>query len=204
MVPAEHSPAEQLSFLRSLALAGQDAPLSCGPYLVAAGIIFGVASLGHWGIANGLLASPGPSYMLGWIAAALAYTVFLVVQIRRDQGRAESAANRAINSVWSAAGFSMFVAWASLWIVSWRQGDYTWMAAIPIFILALYGAAWSVAGMLTRRRWVNNVALAAFAATLLVAWMLDSRHVMLVYALALFACAAVPGLYLMRRERTAG
>lgn len=203
MVPAEQSPTEQLSFLRSLALAGQDAPLNCGPYLVAGGMIFGVASLVHWGIDNGWVASPGPAYMLAWIVSAVAFGAFLVMQIRRDQGRAESAANRAVNSVWSAAGFSMFVVWIGLWIVSWKQGDFAWMAVIPIYILALYGAAWSVAGMLTRRRWASNVALASFAAALLVAWMLGSPHAMLVYGLALFACGAVPGLILVRRERHA-
>ena len=98
MVPAEQSPIEQLSFLRSLALAGQDAPLNCGPYLVAGGAIFGAASLMHWGIDNGWVASPGPAYMLAWIIAAIVFSAFLFVQVRRDRGRAESAFNRAINA----------------------------------------------------------------------------------------------------------
>ena len=73
------------------------------------------------------------------------------------------------------------------------------MNAMPLYILAVYGAAWSVAGMLTGQRWIRTTAIAAFASAILVGLMIDSPHLMLTYAAALFACALVPGMVLMRR-----
>jgi hypothetical protein len=193
------SPEEHLAYLRSLAVAGRDAPLSSGPYLVAGGVWFGLASLVHWAVAIGALELPPQAYAPIWIAAAIGFVASLFVLLRRDSHGVESGSNRAINAVWSAVGISIFVIWVSLWLASARLGDFTLMNAMPLYILAVYGAAWSVAGMLTRQRWIWATAYAAFGAAVVVALLIDSAHVMLAYAVALFACAVVPGLVLMRR-----
>ena len=104
------SPAEQLAFLRSLAVAGQDAPLTAGPYLVAGGAWFGVASLFHWAVSSGLLDLEPSAYGAIWIAAALGFGINLFLLVRRDSDRPESGSNRALNAVWTAIGYSMFVA----------------------------------------------------------------------------------------------
>jgi hypothetical protein len=193
------SPAEQLAFLRSLAVAGQEAPLTAGPYLVAGGIWFGLASLVHWAISIGLLDFEPSAYGAVWIAAAVGFGINLFLLVRRDSGQPESGSNRALNAVWTAIGYSMFVAWVSLWLASSRTADYTLMNAMPLYILAVYGAAWSVAGMLTGQRWIRATAIGAFASAILVGLMIDSPYLMLAYAAALFACALVPGLVMMRR-----
>ena len=193
------SPAEQLAFLRSLAVAGQEAPLTAGPYLVAGGTWFGLASLVHWAISIGLLDFEPSAYGIVWIAAAVGFGINLFLLVRRDSGQPESGSNRALNAVWTAIGYSMFVAWVSLWLASSRTADYTLMNAMPLYILAVYGAAWSVAGMLTGQRWIRATAIGAFASAILVGLMIDSPYLMLAYAAALFACALVPGLVMMRR-----
>jgi len=193
------SPAEQLAFLRSLAVAGQEAPLTAGPYLVAGGTWFGLASLVHWAISIGLLDFEPSAYGAVWIAAAVGFGINLFLLVRRDSGQPESGSNRALNAVWTAIGYSMFVAWVSLWLASSRTADYTLMNAMPLYILAVYGAAWSVAGMLTGQRWIRATAIGAFASAILVGLMIDSPYLMLAYAAALFACALVPGLVMMRR-----
>ena len=198
------SPAEQLAFLRSLAAAGQDAQITAGPYLVAGGAWFGVASLFHWAVSSGLLDLEPSAYGAIWIAAALGFGINLFLLVRRDSDRPESGSNRALNAVWTAIGYSMFVAWVSLWLASSRTDDYSLMNALPLYILAVYGAAWSVAGMLTGQRWIRATAIAAFASAILVGVLIDSPHLMLAYAAALFACALVPGLVMMRRAAAAG
>lgn len=197
------SPAEQLAFLRSLAVAGQEAPLTAGPYLVAGGAWFGLASLVHWAISIDLLGLAPAAYGIIWIAAAVGFGINLFLLVRRDSGQPESGSNRALNAVWTAIGYSMFVAWVSLWLASSRTADYTLMNAMPLYILAVYGAAWSVAGMLTGQRWIRTTAIAAFTSAIVVGLMIDSPHLMLAYAAALVACALVPGLVMMRRAAVA-
>jgi hypothetical protein len=72
------SPRDQIAFLRSLAVAGQETPLSSGPYLIAGGHWFGFASLVHWTVAIGLLALPPRAYGLIWIVAAVGICIFCV------------------------------------------------------------------------------------------------------------------------------
>ena len=46
---------DDLAFMRDLAHDGSNTPLLFGGVMVAAGLIFGVASVGHWLIASGVL-----------------------------------------------------------------------------------------------------------------------------------------------------
>lgn len=201
---SQHSPSpqDQIAFLRALAVAGQETPLNSGPYLIAGGLWFGVASLVHWAIAIGALALPPQAYGIVWIAAAAGFGISLFALVRRDAHRAESGSNRALNAVWTAVGCSIFCVWISLWLASSRLGDFMLMNAMPLFILAVYGAAWSVAGMLTRQRWIWATAYGAFASAVVVGWLIGSPQVMLAYALALLLCAVLPGLVLVRRAVT--
>jgi hypothetical protein len=56
------SPSEDLSFLRSLAESGRDAPLMAGPYLIAGGGWFAAASLIQWLPIRGIRSSPRHSH----------------------------------------------------------------------------------------------------------------------------------------------
>jgi hypothetical protein len=116
------SPRDQIAFLRSLAVAGQETPLSSGPYLIAGGHWFGFASLVHWTVAIGLLALPPRAYGLIWIVAAVGFGATLFALVRRDAHRVESGSNRALNTVWSAVGICIFCVWISLWLASSRRG----------------------------------------------------------------------------------
>jgi len=67
-------------------------------------------------------------------------------------------------------------------------------------ILALYGAAWFVAGEMSRQGWLKLVALAAFIGAVVLGALASGPHLMLAYAACLVLVAVVPGIVLMRPE----
>ncbi|MDP8915737.1 MAG: hypothetical protein M3M95_00760, partial [Pseudomonadota bacterium] len=72
------------------------------------------------------------------------------------------------------------------------------MFMISPVILALYGAAWSVAGAMTGKTWIKATAGASLLLAIGVAWLTGEAEQPLAYAAALFLVALLPGLVLLR------
>jgi hypothetical protein len=87
-----------------------------------------------------------------------------------------------------------------LGVASWKTRDVNLINFSPSIVLALYGAAWSVAAAMSRATWLKFVAVASFVGAILMAVLMGSLWIWLAYAAALYLLAMVPGLVLMRQE----
>lgn len=192
------STTHDLDYLRRLAEAGRNAPLSAGPYLVAGGGWFGFSSL-----LMGLLEIAGSPSRGNWVgavflAAAVGFGLHLAYLVRRDRGSAQTHSNAAINAAWTAAGFGIFAFWIAATIVALRHQTGFFMNSMPLLVLAVYGIAWWVAAAVSQQAWMKNVVAATYVGLLVVALAIGTRYVWLAYAVALLGTAWVPGLKLVR------
>jgi len=193
-----------LAFLRALAEAGHEAPLMAGPSLIAGGAWFAAASLVHWLIAARILEASPAGYFYAWIGAAVGFAATLVVLHRRDRHRSETTNNRAVNAAWSAVGCGIGIFWMGLAIISWRSGNNFVWVTMPLLVLTVYGVAWWVASALTQQRWMKLTTAITFASVLLAALLHDTHHLYLFYAASLVVTALIPGLVLLRQDRSPG
>ena len=189
---------QDLDYLRRLAEAGRQAPLSAGPYLVAGGGWFGISSL-IMGLLE-LAGYPARDNLPGvvFLAAAVGFGLHLFLLVRRDRGSAETHSNTAINAAWTAAGFGIFAFWVAASAVAIRHQSGLFMNAIPLVVLVVYGIAWWVAAVVSRQSWMKGVVAATYVGLLVVALSVGTRYVWLAYALALLGTALAPGLKLVR------
>lgn len=203
MHPETVSSAEDLSFLRSLAEAGRDAPLTAGPYLVAGGGWFGVASLLIGLNDMGSLALPGNVIVALMLGATAGFAATLYLLVRRDSRLVPNTANRVVGAAWSAAGFGIFAFFIGTAIVAARSGNGFIMNSIALAVLTLYGSAWQLTGAVTGQRWMTGIAVLTFASLLIVAAAVGTPYAWIAYAAALALSAVLPGLYLIRLARAA-
>jgi hypothetical protein len=198
------SSANDLAYLRSLAEAGKDAPLSAGPYLVFGGGWFAAASI-VIGLADLSLIPFGreevlPACMLG---ALVGFGMTLVLLVRRDARKAETNTNRAVGAAWTAAGFGIFFYFLAVQIATWRTGSQDLQHSMLLVVLLLYGSAWLVMAQVTGRRWMVGVALLTAISLFGVAALIATQAAWLAYAAALILSGVVPGAYLMHLARAA-
>lgn len=193
---------DDIAFMKALAQEGGSAPLLGGSILVAAGLIFGAASVVHWAVVTGVLAVSPWAFPIIWFAALGLFLVALVILNRRSRDRpgANSPGNRATGVAWAAVGWTIFAIGVSLMIIAVRTRSEAVMLVFPSLILGLYGMGWSVAAAMSGKRWIRLTAIGSYAATLLVAWFAAEPAVYLAYAGALVLLAALPGYVLMRQE----
>lgn len=197
------TPQDDLSFLRSLAEAGRDAPLQAGPYLVAGGSWFAGASLLLGLQALGVLALPATATWWVWLVAMVGFSATLFLLIRRDSQHVANTTNAAIGAAWSAAGWGIFAFFVAVYIVAARTDSYAVLNTVAPAVLVLYGVCWKLSAEITRQRWMNGVTALTFVALLLVSASIGSRWTWIAYAAALMLSGVLPGLYLMRLAHAA-
>jgi len=193
---------DDIAYMKALAQEGRQAPLLGGSILITAGLVFGLASIVHYGIDSGLIALPPVSYAFLWGAAGLIFFAVLMVQIRRTDRKpgAQSAANRAAAAGWMGVGLGVFVMSLSMTVISWKvQSDIPFMI-FPSLIFALYGAGWAVSATMSDQKWQWRLAIACWIAAPLIAFLTGSPLMWLGYAAGLFAFALLPGVLLVRQE----
>lgn len=202
MTDQNQSLREDIAFLRAMAEAGRDRPMVGGSILLAAGLIFGAASLIVWWFAA-VQGVRGWMYNAVWGSAFVLYMAVLF-WLLRTLPKAAGNLQAATGVAWSAVGWAIFVIGFSLGLMSWRLHMPNLLLAFPSVLLALYGAAWMVGGILLRTPWMRGVAFAAFVMALVNAWFAGGQVVWLIYGLSLLALLAAPGFVLMRQSRKAG
>jgi hypothetical protein len=191
---------DDIAFLRSLAEAGRGGPLKGGSILMAAGLIYAACAFVTWGAA----ASPmSPLFMpILWFGGTGLFFVALFVLRRRLGTKTDT--NEAAGLIWAGAGWALFVIVLSLIVMAYRSNAGWILAAICPIVLATYGAAWTVAGILTKVGWMRLVGLGAFAMALVCAWYsLEMRTLFLVYGVSLLGLVALPGYLAMRQAQHA-
>jgi hypothetical protein len=193
---------DDIAFMRALAEEGRQAPLLGGSMLVAAGGAYGTASLFQWAILAGVLRLPPISLFVVWMIAIAVHMTMIIVLKRGMSGKpgAGSSGNRAMRNAWMGVGWGCFVIFFALAVASWKTRDVNLINFSPSIVLALYGAAWSVAAAMSRAGWLKLVAVASFVGAVLMALLMGSTWIWLAYAAALYLLALVPGLVLMRQE----
>ncbi|MBB2203876.1 hypothetical protein [Gluconacetobacter takamatsuzukensis] len=193
---------DDLTFLRALAEAGRDAPLTSGPYFLSAGLLFGLASFAAWPVATGRTGLPPQAQLWVWLAAMVVYLPVVWFLNRAQPGRPGSVAlvNRAVGMMWSGLGTGIGVMFLAGIILAWRCGTPIVWAMFPSLILAIYGAGWSATAVISGQAWLRVVAAGAFAGALAVAAAIDSAAILLLYGLLILLLVALPGWVLLRRE----
>ncbi|NBU26549.1 MAG: hypothetical protein EBS39_13255 [Gammaproteobacteria bacterium] len=197
------SPASDVAYLRELAEAGRQAPPDGGPYLVAGGGWFALASLAIGAGDTGLIPASPSLPGVAMLVAFAGFAVSMALLMRRDRGKVQNDANRFVGAAWSAVGISIFFFWAAVAIVAARTGEGFIMNTISLMVLAAYGAAWRFTGEVFGKGLSNAVTGLCFASMLVVAAAIGTPWMWLAYAAALVLCAVLPGLALMRKARAA-
>ncbi len=193
---------DDIAYMKALAQEGRQSPLIGGSVLIAAGLIFGIASLINYAIATGVIALPPVAYSGLWGAAMLVFFGVLIVQSRRCATKpgAKSAANRAASAGWMGVGLTVFVLSLSMTVIGWKTRSPMITLIFPSLIFALYGSGWAVSATMSDQKWQWTLAIACWIAAPLIAFLTGSSLIWLAYAAGLFAFALVPGVLLLRQE----
>lgn len=198
--------AADIAWMRRLAEEGSEAPIQGASILMAAGLIFGIASLVFWAEITGLFESPAPVFGISWLVATLVFLLCVAVSVgrKRSSGRVVTAANRAFGTVWAAVGMGIFALFAALMANEYRSASSEGFSSfwlIPSIVMVFYGLGWAVTSAMTRSRPLWFLSVASFVAAPLMALLSGSPDQYLAYAAALFLLMALPGWMLMRRAR---
>ena len=194
-----------IAWLRNLAEEGASKPMRGGSILMAAGLIYGLASIIHWTVASGLIDQPPRAFSFLWLGATALFLCVLtaIIQRSRSSGGVKTAVDRATRSVWSAVGWGIFTLYGSIALIAWRVGEQSLvlLSLSPSIIMVFYGLGWAVSAAMTRSRLLTWLAGASFVAAPLLALLADQPALYLGYAAALFGLMALPGLLLMRAAK---
>jgi len=191
---------EDIGFLRELAEVGRAPHLAGGSMLVAAGAIFGLASLAHGAVAMGWVGAVSP-----WVFPAIwvgAMAVFICVLAALKGGSAEAGAgqsSRAMKLAWQAMGWTILVVFICSQIIAWKTQSALPLSMLPSVILSLYGLAWMVVAGVSRKAWIWRTAIGAFIAAVAAAFLCQSAGVFLLFAAAMVWLAVIPGVIMMRQ-----
>ncbi len=118
---------DDISFMRSLAQAGQGGPISGGAFLVAAGGIYGAACLAQWAGLHHLAGLEPGVTQWSFLAATAVWLVIWIALVAAQKKRALSGAagaNRSFAIGWTAVGAAIMVNVAAVWIAAFKTGDY--------------------------------------------------------------------------------
>lgn len=204
----EHAedPVADIAWMRRLAEEGAQAPMRGASILMAAGLIYGAASLFQWAQATDRLGQVAGITGVGWLVGTVLFLLIVTIVNMKMRGRAGvmTSANRAFAAAWTAVGFGIFALFAALMINDYRMGPdqgFTAMWLVPSIIFAFYGLGWAVTAAMLRSGPLWLLAVASLAACPALALLTGSADQYLAYAAALFLLMALPGFLLMRGAR---
>lgn len=191
-----------IAYVRALAEEGRTAPPLNGPIMIAASLIFGGASVVQWAIQTGVLAIEPMAQLWVWLGAGALFAVALAVLLRRMKRKPGygTTRNHAIGVAWSGVGYLIFAVWLGMLGLGLFQGEWSPMMLMPSVVFAAYGMAWLVAGAMSGQKWMNAVAVAAYAGAGLLGAFAGQELSYLIFAGLLIAVALVPGIVLTRQE----
>lgn len=206
MTETTEDPAADIAWMRRLAEEGAQEPMRGTSLLMFGGLLYGLASLFHWGVVVDLLPLARNQIWIGWIAATLVYWVVLAVTIPRlRRAGVSTTANRAAGIAWSGMGWGIFALFLAMAVLGWRVADEAALnamfALIPSIIMVFYGVGWAVHAEMQRSRMLWALSLSSFAVAPLLALFAGQAEQYLAYAAALFLLMALPGWLLMRQAR---
>lgn len=194
---------DDIRYMKNLADDGANGPLLGGSILVAAGLIFGTASIVEWMMSTGMVSDAGGiGHLYLWGAAGVVFTLALIVLIRRQKTRAGvmSPSNRASGNAWMGVGLAIFSLSVAITALIYKTGSDVPALIFPSLIFALYGTGWAVSAAMSGQKWLWWPAFGGWIAAPLVALFAGTHEMWLVYAAGIVLLALLPGAILMRRE----
>ena len=194
---------DDLAFMRALAQEGRRAPLLIGHSLLAAGLIYGAASIFAWGVAARVLPLPPIWQGLIWIIATaifMPYARWRRLNCVSGLPGSTAVTNRAVRAAWQGLSYALLSMLFAAGVIANIMHTAVVFAFLPSAVIAIYGTAWMVAAAMSDMSWLRWVAAACFIAAALIAFTAASPLSFLVFAGAMMAVAAVPGWVLMRSE----
>lgn len=180
---------DDIAFIRAMVEEGQKTPFR-GEISLAAGLIWGSASLFTWAVLEKLVSTPAN---IGW-AWACAAGVFALVgfPLRMYGQRPET--NRIAATVWGGVGIACWTICAATALAIWRTHEGIIVTIIPSMIMALYGAGWIVGAAAFRAPWQRWIGIACLLVGVLLGVTAGRPEEYLIFALALYGLMGVPGL----------
>lgn len=192
--------AEDLAFLRDLAEAARNTPFGGGDYLIAGGGWFSLASILVWLGAQGVFGPILPSAQYAFPICGLGFAGTVAYLMRRDRGRVETAANRALGMAWAAIGWSILAFCTGAAVMAYRGQPFA-LNTITMFVVSVYGIGWALAATITRQGWMSVTAFFTFLTVPVFGGLVGSGQEFLAYAITLVLIAVIPGLHLRAAAR---
>lgn len=197
------SVADDLSYVRDLAEAGQRAPLLGGRFLAWWGGLTTLAYLGHYAIATGMFGLAPVAFAFLWIGyVILGMAGMFVMQagFSAHKPGAASVGNQVSRIVWKAAGYFLGAYFIGAFIAALLgQGTAAFMWSVPM-VIGLYGLAQYVSGVMAQNRILTLGGSAAMASTVPAVLLMHTPYIVLLGSAVAALCVLVPGLLLMRNE----
>jgi hypothetical protein len=190
---------DDIAFVRALAEEGRQSPYRGGISL-AAGVIWGSASLYTWSVASQLWRPPGGMSSIGWSWMA-AMAAFAIVGVPLGMYRSRSDTNRIAAAAWSGVGLACWTISLGAGLAIWRTHQYAVGAMVPPMIMALYGSGWLVGAVAFRAPWQRWIGGLCLLSSLALAFTAARVEEYLVFALSLYLLAGLPGLLAVLRGR---
>ncbi|MBW8881089.1 MAG: hypothetical protein JF615_06600 [Asticcacaulis sp.] len=194
---------DDIAYMKSMAEAGNAGPLPNGATLFWAGILYGLASIGQYGLIQGWLPRTGWMAAVIWFGASIIFGVLaFALGFERWRRRGQPMGTRAVNFAWSAVGLGIVFLLLTMFVVSTRVSDFTSISyLIAPLILLLYGVGWWVSAQIACQGWLKVIAFGCFIGAPAMGYLTGQPEQLLAYAAALVLFAAVPGFVLMRAEK---
>ena len=183
---------EDIAFVRALAEEGRNRPWRGGVSL-AAGLIWGTASLYSWSVVIKAWASPFGPDSAGWVWL-VASLVFAVVGFPLGIYRGRPDTNRTAAAAWGAVGVAIWAVSAAIVIAAVRAHTPAMFALLPPMCMAIYGGAWFMSSVAYKTGWQRWVGGLSVLTSLVLAYVASQPVELLLFALALYGLAGLPGL----------
>ena len=183
---------EDISFIRALDEEGRNRPWRGGVSL-AAGLIWGSASLYSWSVVAKAWTSPFGADSAGWVWL-VASAVFSIAGLPLGLYRARSDTNRTAAAAWGSVGIASWTITAAIVLVRVRTHAGVVFALLPPVMMAIYGGAWFMSSVAYKTGWQRWVGGLSVLTSLVLAYVASQPVELLLFALALYGLAGLPGL----------
>jgi hypothetical protein len=197
MSDTTHTLRDDIAFVRALAEEGRQTPYR-GEISLAAGLIWGSASLYTWSVASQVWHPPGGMTTIDWAWMA-AMAAFSIAGIPLGIYKSRPDTNRAAAAAWGGVGLACLTVSFGAGIAVWRTHQYAMAAMVPPMIMALYGAGWFVGAVAFRAPWQRGIGALCLLTSLALAFTAGGAQQYLLFSLALYLLVGLPGLIAVLR-----
>lgn len=189
---------EDLAFLRELVQGGSGVQRTTGQVFVAAGLIYGLQTLGHWLQATGALVLNGLAGLALALGPTVVFLAYLTWMLTRKRPPRRSSTAKAFDAAFGAVGLTNAVLICIFAPAAVMKGSLETWLYYPAVVYALQGTGWLIAWTLRKRWWMGLTALGWFATAVALGALIGSPQYVLVAAAGLIVLMIGPGLALMR------